>query len=101
VFSIQNDKENVNFKLIELIGKQVIVFVSGGGASGRGFSGVLIEVLSDRIKLITKLPPPPINKHISKNFFSISRSGNTKHRGLGTNTVIMIEHITAITYNYV
>ncbi len=77
-----------------MIGKPIIVFVDSGGVSGRGFTGVLTEVLNDRIKLITSFPSAP-NR-------SMNRSCNKKNSSrFGTCTTIMLEHITAVTYNFV
>jgi len=77
-----------------MIGKPITVFVNGGGVSGSGFTGVLIEVLFDSIKLITAMPSAP-NTH--KNRFC-----KKKHcSNFGTCTTIMLNHITAITYNFV
>jgi hypothetical protein len=92
----ENQKKSRSYRsqLPTFIGKLITVFVDSGGASGSGFTGILVEILSDSIKLITAIPSvPPIRKncHCKKNHSS----------QLGTSTTIMLEHITAITYNFV
>jgi len=90
----QNDNYIYPLELSDMIGKPITVFVNGGGASGSGFTGILIEVLCDSIKLITAMPSAPT---IHKN-----RSCKKKHcSNFGTCTTIMLNHITAITYNFV
>jgi hypothetical protein len=41
------------------IGETVLVFTTSGGASGSGFSGVLMEVNGDFIRLVTQQSQPP------------------------------------------
>lgn len=101
VNSTQNSNTTANFNLDILIGKPIKIFVNGGGASGKGFTGILVEVLPDRIKIATKLPSPPMHKQNIKNHSSKNKSCNTKYDEFGTYSVIMLEHITAIAYNYV
>lgn len=84
-----NTQNNILQILSNLIGKTIIVFVDSGGLAGKGFTGILTEVLVDRIKLITELPDIPKNNRITK-----KRCSN-----LGTSTMIMVNHITAVTYN--
>lgn len=70
-------------QLRPLIGKQITVFIDSGGCCNH-FTGILIEVLPDRINLITSLPPRP----------------GGRCRGAGTKCQIMLEHISAVSYNY-
>lgn len=81
-------------QLPALIGKPITVFVDSGGISGGGFTGILIEVLSDSIKLITDIPSAP---NIQKNCSHKKRRNNK----FGTYTTIMLDHITAINYNFI
>ena len=97
VLSTTQRYEQISLKFLPLIGKTIIVFVDGGGMSGGGFTGILIEVLSDSIKLITKLPTAPnMRCHRGTGF----RSRNRKQSGLGTYTEILLNHVTAFTYFY-
>lgn len=47
--------------LCEFIGETVTVFTASGGASGCGFSGVLLSVNSCFIRLLTREGTPPAN----------------------------------------
>lgn len=91
VYNSNNSKNVIQLKFIPLIGRTITVFVDGGSISGCGFTGVLINVLSDSIKLVTKLPIPPNNPNISCN-------RNFQNDSFGTKTMIMLNHITALAY---
>ncbi|MCX7708480.1 MAG: hypothetical protein N2484_01375 [Clostridia bacterium] len=41
------------------IGETVTIFVRGGGASGMGFTGILLHVNDEYVHLITRIGPPP------------------------------------------
>jgi hypothetical protein len=45
--------------LQRFIGETVLVFATCGGASGNGFSGVLMEVNCDFIRLVNRQSSPP------------------------------------------
>lgn len=45
--------------LARFIGKTVTIFTTSGGLSGAGFTGVLIAVNCDFVKLITQIAAPP------------------------------------------
>jgi len=95
----QPQQSTIQMKLTTLIGKIITVFVDSGGASGNGFTGVLIEVLNDSIKLVTKLPEMTrCNSNRSGNVFNQSCNRQHECSKLGTNTIIIINHITAFTY---
>ncbi len=49
------------FDLCRYIGETVTVFTTSGGASGCGFSGVLLSVNSCFIRLLTREGTPPAN----------------------------------------
>jgi hypothetical protein len=80
----------LNLELKSLLGKTITVFVDSGGKSGNGFTGILTEVLPDRIRLITSIPGRPVNQF----------SGNRQTPKQGTAAVILRDHITAITFSY-
>lgn len=48
-------------ELCEFIGETVTIFTTSGGASGCGFTGVLLSVNDDFIRLITRMGTPPAN----------------------------------------
>lgn len=81
---------SINSELTALIGKHITVYVDSGGTSGNGFSGILIEVLFDRIRLIASIPSKPSNQFGNKN----------RCEKLGTLCVIMLNHITAFNHSY-
>lgn len=90
----QNNSLSYRQQLPSLIGKPITVFVDGGGVCGRGFTGVLLKVLTDSITLITALPPAV---QISTQCLCKKQRDNK----FGTCTTIPLEHITAINYNFI
>lgn len=90
----QNSRNSCWNQLPALIGTPITVFVDSGGVSGKGFTGVLIEVLSDSIKLITSMPSAPNMR---------TKNSHKKRQPckFGACTTIMLEHITAINYNFI
>lgn len=90
----QNSTLSFRRQLSDLIGKPVTVFVDSGGASGNGFTGVLIEVFADRIKLITSLSRCA---KCTAGFPCPSKGCDA----FGTGTTVMLNHITAINYNFI
>lgn len=79
--------------LSALIGRTITVFTDSGGASGRGFTGILCEVRPESIRLVTALPSAPVNGNRPCRRRQGGRSG--------TFTTIFTEHITAISYDYI
>lgn len=45
--------------LARYIGETVTIFTTSGGLSGSGFTGVLLAVTCDYVKLITQIAAPP------------------------------------------
>lgn len=68
------------------IGQTVTIFTASGGESGRGFTGVLLEVREDTIRLLTRPASPP---------------GRRCRSHLGTITVINREAVTAFSVNFI
>lgn len=68
------------------IGQTITVFTASGGESGRGFTGVLLEVREDTIRLLTRPASPP---------------GRRCRSHLGTITVINREAVTAFSINFI
>jgi len=93
------------------IGRIVRVFTETGGLAGIGFTGVLIEVNDDFIKLITELPSAPshpfgVHKKKSRGCFCGGDcfggdcfGGGCDHSRFGTITVIACDQITAFSVN--
>lgn len=73
--------DGLQTELISLIDRTISVHTDNGGC----VTGVLMEVLSDSIKLITKLPPVP-------------RQTMRGCSSPGVNTYVSLQHITAIVY---
>ena len=71
-----------------LTGKSITVFTSSGGNSGNGFTGILIDVREDFIKLMTAIQGA-----------TCKCCHKIKRNNIYTHTIIAKEHITAITYN--
>lgn len=72
--------------LIKYIGQTITIYTTSGGESGSGFSGVLLNVSKDHIKLITEPASPP-------NCMDCSQSS------LGSITHIPINKIAAFVHN--
>jgi len=47
--------------LCEFIGETVTIFTTSGGASGCGFTGVLLDVNPCFVRLLTRMGTPPSN----------------------------------------
>ena len=72
-------------ELSSMIGKMITVYVDHNRCNG--FTGILIQVFSDRIHLITSIPNGPQNCRI--------QTSKT-----GTIHVILLNHISALAYSY-
>ena len=101
--SSSNNSANVLSDFDELnnnIGKVITVFTNSGGCSGRGFTGLLVQVERGFIKLITTLPSAP------RNPFGIQSGGWTGDnddcgRRFGTVIIIPIRQIVCFIFNEV
>ncbi len=104
--SSNNNSENESNNRIDLeelrdnIGKVITVFTASGGCTGRGFTGLLVRVERDFIRLITSIPSAPCHP------FGI-RSGNLFDDGcecrrrFGTVLIIPIRQIVCFAFNEV
>lgn len=52
-------EENFADHMEAFVGKVVTIFTTSGGDSGAGFTGVLLEVNDDFIRLLTRMGPAP------------------------------------------
>ncbi len=48
-------------ELCRFIGQTVTIFTTSGGASGCGFTGVLLRVNNDYVTLVNRIGTPPTN----------------------------------------
>lgn len=70
---------NLLSHLTKFIGETVTVFTTSGGASGCGFTGILMTVNSSYIRLLTQEGTPP-NNPLSDNICPrIGDAGNYHH----------------------
>ncbi|MFL0266660.1 hypothetical protein [Candidatus Clostridium radicumherbarum] len=53
------DNECFRESLIKFIGQTITIFTTSGGISGHGFTGVLLQVSTDQIKLLIKMQSAP------------------------------------------
>lgn len=57
--AVQFESRNFSFHLSRYVGQTVTFFVAAGGASGAGFTGVLIGVSDLYVRLLSRVGPPP------------------------------------------
>ncbi|HKL98308.1 MAG TPA: hypothetical protein VJZ06_00210 [Mobilitalea sp.] len=73
------------FNLCHFIGETVTIFTASGGASGCGFSGVLLSVNPCFIRLMTRQGTPPANpisESFCGSFAGAMGSGPKGHNGI-------------------
>lgn len=83
------------------VGRMVTLCTQSGGVSGRGFTGLLVDVNCNYCKLITELPSAPTSP------FGLNNSGVLGARNnscscrdpLGTVIVIPLDKIVAFIFN--
>ena len=93
--------QNITLKLLPLLDNVITVFVDSGGISGNGFTGLLIDVSADSIRLITQVPSAPEIGQLRQRIILHKSSRKQKQASkFGAYTLIFLEHITAITYSY-
>lgn len=71
----------------EFIGDTVTIFTTSGGASGFGFTGVLLSVNPDFVRLMTEQGMPPVHP-LADNTFTDFESGGRISGGIGRNGTI-------------
>ncbi|NLO46884.1 MAG: hypothetical protein GX111_00975 [Clostridiales bacterium] len=84
--------------LVNYIGETVTVYTTGGGASGSGFSGVLLNANRYFIRILTRLgqgPANPIGYH------QYNRNNRCYGGRIGSVCDIPIEHIVSFCHNTV
>lgn len=108
---VRTSQVNIASHISKYIGKTVTVFVEGGGASGFGFTGVLMSVSDIYVKLLTrtaKAPAYPLTCFCSRFCLSslycrcpANNIFTAKYRSFypGAITYIPIEKMTAFVHN--
>lgn len=82
------------------IGRVVTICTQSGGCSGRGFTGLLVNVGSDTCKLVTSLPTAPRSPFGVSDFSSAGgRPGCSCGSRMGTAVVIPIRKIVGCVFN--
>lgn len=99
VFGLEN-----NETLMGNTGKIITVFTESGGCSGRGFTGLLVEVNCRFIKLITRLPSAPRHPFGRRggdfdDFGCGCGCGERECARFGTAIIIPIRHIVSFVFN--
>jgi hypothetical protein len=73
-----NDNGYLLNHLFEFIGQTVTIFTASGGVSGCGFTGVLIKVNCDYVRIVVQQGTPPVNPI---NFSSCCGNNNSQTLG--------------------
>lgn len=90
------NNESFRESLLKFIGQTITIFTTSGGISGYGFTGVLIQVSLDQIKLLTEIQTAP---QIS--FKESSSNEEEDEVTLGTAVNIPISKIAAFIHNLI
>jgi len=94
-----NNTNNILSILAANVGRVVTVFCKCGGAAGCGFTGLLVKVDCDFIKLTTEIPCAP-----SHPFGEFINNGNARRNTccgnqFGTSCIIPIDTIVSFVFN--
>ncbi|WP_317367034.1 hypothetical protein [uncultured Tyzzerella sp.] len=89
--------------LTRYIGQTVTIFTTSGGCSGNGFTGVLVAVNDNYVKLITNIgaaPSCPLGSSCSGYGYNYNQGyGYGYNNWLGSVTEIPISKIASFTHN--
>jgi hypothetical protein len=99
----RNCEKNWEEQIRRYIGETVTIFTTSGGESGIGFTGVVILVNHNFVRLITHLgmaPACPLGSDCSDSFDMEKRCNHNKN-GVGSITDIPIDKIAAFVHNAV
>lgn len=86
--------EGFRESLLKFMGQTITIYTVSGGISGQGFTGVLLKITNDHIKLLTKPESPPVISFECNNLEEDNLS-------LGTITNIPLNKIAAFIHNIV
>lgn len=84
--------------LIKYIGQTITIYTSSGGESGSGFTGVLLDVKKDYIKILSRIGSPP-NCSSGSISEEESKKNNCEDACLGAITDIPLSKIAAFVHN--
>lgn len=86
--------------LLKYIGQTITIYIISGGAAGTGFTGVLLEVKKDYIKILSKaMSPPQINIEGCYRIEDVEDKYDDSSLGIITN--IQIDKIAAFVHNVI
>ena len=96
----KNEPKGTGFADIlgDYIGETVTVYTTGGGASGSGFSGVLLTANRYFIRILTRLGQGPANPY---GYHQYNRNNRYPGGRVGSVCDIPIEHIVSFCHNAV
>ncbi|HEX3039610.1 MAG TPA: hypothetical protein VHP54_04900 [Caproiciproducens sp.] len=102
--SLNNNHDNCDLVrvLAANLGRMVTIFTESGGCTGCGFTGLLVRVDNETVKLTTELPCAPSNPFGPFNHCCDHHNGRRNHcRGneFGTSCVIPIDQIVSVCFN--
>jgi hypothetical protein len=86
------------------VGETVTIFTTSGGESGSGFTGVIINVNDDFVRLVTRIGPPPgcaLGNACCDRFNRRFRNEFREIRSVGSVIVIPLDRIAAVVFNSV
>jgi len=86
--------------LVGNVGRVVTVFTQSGGATGCGFTGLLVSVNCEFLKLITKFPTAPTHP-FGMNIGHNNLNCNRGREELGTAIIIPLSKIVSVVFNEV
>lgn len=97
-----NHDDDIEDILENNIGRVVTIFTRSGGRSGSGFTGLLVSVDDDIVRLITSIPSAPHNvfrNRCNDEDFDFGFSDRCHRSRFGTTIVIPIRQIVSVVFN--
>ncbi len=95
--------DSIKENLLEHVGETVTIFTTSGGESGKGFTGVLLNVSVCFVRLITCIGPAPgcaLGNGCEDNHRCCNKNGDNGGRNnVGSVVDIPIDRIAAVVYN--
>jgi len=97
--SNNNHDDNIFVLLAANVGRVITVFTKSGGATGCGFTGLLVKADCDFIKLVTELPCAPSHPFGLDIRNANFRKGSCRGNEFGTTVIIPIDAIVSFVFN--
>jgi hypothetical protein len=101
--SYNNSRDNDLLRVLAAnLGRMVTIFTKSGGCTGCGFTGLLVKVDCDFVKLTTELPCPPSNPFGPFNRCCDRHTNGRNHcrnDEFGTSCVIPVDAIVSFCFN--